>query len=151
VAAVLHQVVIHDVRDDVVPELPLDEAHDPLAVADDVVLTDHVGAGGEHRDLAPVGVFLRDRHEQVEVIASDHRAGAAGHDADAMADQEVAVGVPVAADQPVVAPEDDLAAGNEVPLKPLLLLEVPVAVKQSPELPMSLLMAITAVSRTVLW
>ena len=40
VAAVLHQVVIDDVGDDVVTELPLDEAHDPLAVADDVVLAE---------------------------------------------------------------------------------------------------------------
>jgi hypothetical protein len=121
VAAVLHQVVVHDVRDDVVTELPLDEAHDPLPVANDVVLADHLGPGGEDRDLAPVGVLLGDRHEEVEVVAPDHRPRAVRHDPDAMADEEVAVGVPVAADEPVGAPEDDLAAGDEVPLKPLLL------------------------------
>jgi hypothetical protein len=118
-AAVLHEVVVVDVADHVVAELPLDHPHDPLAVPDHVVLGQRALGGRERRDLAPPGVLRRSGHEDVDVVPADHGPFPVGEDPPPEADDEVRVLVRVAPDPPVRARHVHVRAVDPVPLEKL--------------------------------
>ncbi len=66
--AILDEVVIVDIANHVVTELTLHESHNPFAVADNVVFA-QIAAGIDRRDLAIVGEFVINRHEEMQVVA----------------------------------------------------------------------------------
>ncbi len=77
-AAILDQVVIVNIADHIISELTLDEAHDPFPVADHVVFTE-IAAGIDRGNLAIVGEFLINRHEQLQIVAANDAIAISPH------------------------------------------------------------------------
>ena len=94
--------MVVDVADHVVADLAFGELHDPFAVANDVVLQ-QAPARIDGRDLAPIGKLGVPRHQDVQVVAANDARVAAGQNLHAVADEQIALGVRLAADLDDVA------------------------------------------------
>src|SRR5665213_4586999 len=108
-AAVAHEIVVIDVADDVIADFAVEDLDDPFPIANDI-LFQQIAAGIYRGNLAPIGILVVSRHQDVKVVAADNTGISSGDNFHAQADQDIAVVGLFASDEPVSRFENNVGA-----------------------------------------